>query len=76
MSKCECSLRQRLVGDGCHICNPSLAAEYAEENVQEVIRLQELLEEIRQKLMLDIPINSSDIPEKIDIVLGYAEAEE
>jgi hypothetical protein len=29
MSKCECSLRTKLVGDGCDVCNPELAKELA-----------------------------------------------
>ena len=29
--ECRCSLRTRLVGDGCDICNPELAAEYARQ---------------------------------------------
>jgi len=49
---------------------------YDNDLITENRQFRDLLEEIRQKLMLDIPINSSDIPEKIDIILGYAEAEE
>lgn len=27
--KCKCNLREKLVGDGCDICNPAKALEYA-----------------------------------------------
>lgn len=33
---CECSLRTRLVGDGCEICNPELADELAKQNEQDI----------------------------------------
>lgn len=29
--ECGCNLRTKLVGDGCHICNPKLAAELEAE---------------------------------------------
>ena len=29
---CECDLRTKLVGDGCHICNPDLSADIAADN--------------------------------------------
>lgn len=32
MIECGCTLRERLVGDGCLICNPDLARELAEQN--------------------------------------------
>jgi len=31
MSDCNCTLRERLVGDGCEVCNPELAKELAED---------------------------------------------
>ena len=27
---CQCSLRTKLVGDGCDVCNPEYAAQFAE----------------------------------------------
>ena len=32
--ECNCDLRTKLVGDGCEVCNPKLAAEIAAENQQ------------------------------------------
>jgi len=29
---CKCDMRTKLVGDGCEICNPELAAEIESEN--------------------------------------------
>lgn len=31
---CSCALAQRLVGDGCEICNPAMAAEVAAQNAE------------------------------------------
>lgn len=33
---CKCDLRTRLVGDGCEVCNPALAAELAQEQAEPV----------------------------------------
>lgn len=34
--KCGCSLRGRLIGDGCEVCNPAKALEYATETIAEL----------------------------------------
>lgn len=44
--KCECSLRTKCVGDGCDICNPRMALEYALENMKE---LEQQLDELQAK---------------------------
>lgn len=32
---CECSMRTKLIGDGCEICNPEKALEYAKDALLE-----------------------------------------
>ena len=34
---CKCTLRETTVGDGCSICNPAKALEYATENLAELV---------------------------------------
>lgn len=36
MSKCKCDLRTKLVGDGCEVCNPSKALEYAKMTIADL----------------------------------------
>lgn len=35
MSECKCSMKTRLVGDGCSVCNPAKALEYAKETIED-----------------------------------------
>ena len=38
MIECTCTFAQRLVGDGCEVCNPSKALEYANEAIAELVQ--------------------------------------
>ena len=53
--ECNCNIRQKLVGDGCSVCNPALALELANETLaaleahrnmvyEALIRLRDALE--------------------------------
>lgn len=44
MSKCQCDLRTKLVGDGCRYCN---AQEYIDKLIESLEELIEVLEEQR-----------------------------
>lgn len=43
MKQCECSLRTRLVGDGCSVCNPAKALVYADQTIQDLTEENERL---------------------------------
>jgi hypothetical protein len=36
-SECQCSLRTKLVGDGCQFCNPQYAADHSGDDPNEPI---------------------------------------
>ena len=41
--ECKCNLREKLVGDGCEVCNPAKALEYAKERMADLeARLREI----------------------------------
>jgi len=41
--ECKCNLREKLVGDGCEVCNPAKALEYAKATIAD---LEERLRDI------------------------------
>ena len=49
MNDCACDLRTRLIGDGCSVCNPTLALECADETIAELRAVNaELLEAVKE----------------------------
>jgi len=36
MGECKCGLRVSLVGDGCEVCNPAVALDYANDRIKEL----------------------------------------
>ena len=42
---CSCSWREQRVGDGCEVCNPALALEYAKQTIEDLRAEVEALRE-------------------------------
>ena len=44
MKRCKCTLAERMVGDGCEVCNPEMALEVAKDTIEtldtEIARLR------------------------------------
>ncbi len=41
--ECKCNMREKLVGDGCEVCNPAKALEYAKGTIADLeARLKEI----------------------------------
>ena len=50
MSKCNCTMTQKLVGDGCQKCNPALVIDMLELHIQDLEHEVEQLQLENQKL--------------------------
>ena len=51
MKECKCTLAQRMVGDGCSVCNPAKSLEYADETIVELEAEVERLRGHAKRLM-------------------------
>lgn len=49
---CKCTMHQSMVGDGCEVCNPALALEYAKDQIAELKQDVARYESSRQVLTL------------------------
>lgn len=51
--KCKCDFRTFMVGDGCDVCNPAKALEYARETIDEQAALIEEMGEALERIAKD-----------------------
>ena len=43
--KCKCSMRIKLVGDGCEVCNPEYAAQFKESTINLAKKVADMKED-------------------------------
>jgi len=63
MNKCECSLRTKLVGEGCDKCKPELALGHARDYISDLEKENKQLEEINANLVNALETITSMFPE-------------
>lgn len=81
MSECKCNVRTQVLGDGCSICNPMQALEYArqtisdlqEEITEERAHADKLAEALRNSLNHYIPANNYRARDAVREVLAEHE---
>jgi hypothetical protein len=60
VSSCKCTLAQRTVGDGCEICNPAKALDYAKDTIDDLQARVAELEAALRDLLPEAGKNFSD----------------
>jgi hypothetical protein len=60
LMECKCDMRTKLVGDGCEVCNPGLALDYAKITITD---LQDEVAELKKlaRLVANGNFNQSDV---------------
>ena len=57
--ECKCSFRQYMVGDGCDVCNPAKALEYARETMADLQAHRDMLAAALHRLIAVYEVSHS-----------------
>lgn len=78
MSECKCTFHQKMVGDGCDVCNPAKALQFAHETIEEleakVRRLRNALIAAEGFISGAVPYYAIDRNEAVDSILPIIRA--